>query len=265
MNKFLKIYQVQKWARSESVDKARYAHQSGIDSKIVHGVVGEKYVGDFVFGGIDGVVTTFAVVAGVAGAQLSVAVVLILGLANLLADGFAMGIGNFLSIKSKHESYQTARRHETWEVDFLPGIAKEEIETIYQAKGFKGEALKHMVDKITDNKKLWVETILREELGLGDNLRSPVTGGLVTLVAFIIIGFIPLLSFVVTFNITSLASYTFPISLGLTLFALFFTGAAKTLVVHRSWWKSGLETLIMGGLAATMAYVVGYLLKGLIA
>lgn len=265
MNKFLKIYQLQRWARSKSVDKARYAHQSGIDNKVVHGVAGERYVGDFVFGGIDGVITTFAVVAGVAGAQLSAAVVLILGLANLLADGFAMGIGNFLSIKSEHERYQTMQKHETWEIDSLPGIAKKEIEAIYQAKGFKGEALEHMVDKITANKKLWVETMLREELGLTDDLRSPIIGGLVTLTAFISIGVIPLLSFVITFGASALEQYTFLISTGLTLFALFLIGAAKTLVVSRSWWKSGLETLVMGGLAATMAYVVGYLLKGLIA
>lgn len=264
MNKFLKNYQVQRWARSESVDKARNAHQSGIDTKLVHGVAGERYVGDFVFGGIDGVVTTFAVVAGVAGAQLSMAVVLILGLANLLADGFAMGIGNFLSIRSEHERYQALRKHETWEIESLPQIAKGEVVAIYKAKGLEGEALENMVSKITANKELWIETMLREELGLADDLRSPIMGGLVTLVAFVSIGFIPLLSFVAAFGISSLTHYTFLISLGFTLFALFFTGVAKTLVVRRSWWKSGLETLVMGGMAAAMAYVVGYLLRGLI-
>jgi len=265
MKKLLNTYKMQRWTRSRSVEKATEAHQSGIDSKTLHGLSGEQYVGDFVFGGIDGVITTFAVVAGVAGAQLSATVVLILGLANLLADGFSMGIGNYLSIKSEHERYQAIRKHETWEIDSLPKIAKQEIETIYKNKGLEGEALDHIVNKITADKKLWVETMLREELGLAKDLRSPIVGGLVTSTAFVIIGSIPLLSFIVTFGIDALTKHTFLISLGLTLLALFCTGAAKTLVVQKKWWKTGLETLVMGGTAAALAYLVGYLLKGLIA
>ncbi|MEX2054731.1 MAG: VIT1/CCC1 transporter family protein [Candidatus Andersenbacteria bacterium] len=246
-----------------SPQEARQAHQEGSDERLIHGSAHGEHVGDFVFGGIDGVVTTFAVVAGVAGADLSAAIVLVLGLANLLADGFAMGIGNFLSIRSERERYERERARETWEVEHIPEEERKEITAIYAAKGFSGELLHQVVTTITADKERWVDTMLQEEHGLARETRSPLKGGAVTYFAFIIIGFIPLLTFVVALFADALKPYTFPVSVALTAIALFAIGALKTLVVARPFWRSGLETLLMGGLAALVAYVVGYLLRGI--
>lgn len=226
-------------------------------------VAGGEYVGDFVFGGIDGVVTTFAVVAGVAGANLTAGVVLVLGLANLLADGFAMGVGNFLSIRSEAERYELERYRKLYEIKTDPARERKEIAEVYAEKGFEGEALEKAVATITAQQERWVNELLLEKLGLSAERRSPLKGGLVTFLAFIIIGAVPLLSFLLAIWWDGLQEQTFPLSIALTGIALFVIGALKTLVVKRSIVLAGMETLIMGSLAAFVAYMVGYALRGL--
>ena len=124
----------------------------------------QEYIAEFVYGAIDGSVTTFAVVAGSEGAHFDLGVVLILGIANLLADGFSMSVGSYLSAKSEKEQYEKHKRIEYWEVDNLPEIEKEEIREIYQAKGFEGEILEKIVEVITANKDRWVDIMMKEEL-----------------------------------------------------------------------------------------------------
>ena len=122
----------------------------------------QEYLGEFVYGGIDGCVTTFAVVAGSVGANLDSAVILILGFANLLADGFAMSIGAYLSTKSERDNYEKHKRVEYWEVDNLPEKEREEIREIYQAKGFEGALLEKVVDVITADRDRWVDVMMKE-------------------------------------------------------------------------------------------------------
>src|SRR3972149_1785745 len=107
-----------------------------------------------------GIVTTFAVVAGVAGANLPLPTVLILGFANLLADGLAMGLGNYLGIKSEVDYIRRERRLENWETAHSPSLERKEIEAIYRRKGFKGKELQRVVEVITGNKKVWVDTMM---------------------------------------------------------------------------------------------------------
>ncbi len=248
-----------------TVNQAKKIHErGGQKQEYWHSGNRGEYAGDFVFGGIDGAVTTFAVVAGVMGADLSAKVILILGFANLLADGFAMGIGNFLSIKSGHERYQREKDREEWEVRKVPENERAEVRAIYKQKGFSGEALDHAVETITSDKERWVQTMMREELGLSDDTRSPIKGGVVTFTAFLTMGLIPLLSFVAALAVPQIQAVTFELSVALTIVALFLIGVLKTLVIPQSWWKAGLEILMMGGLAAVVAYVVGWLLKGLV-
>ncbi|MDP5172401.1 MAG: VIT1/CCC1 transporter family protein, partial [Bacteroidia bacterium] len=111
-------------------------HREGV----IHGYIPfQEYLGEFVYGGIDGSVTTFAVVAGAAGADLSLGVILILGFANLIADGFSMSVGAYLSTKSERDNYEKHRKIEYAEVETIPEIEKEEVRDIYRAKGFEGE------------------------------------------------------------------------------------------------------------------------------
>src|SRR3989344_9708993 len=132
---------------------ARRAHWKDETRSKLHASTVGNYLRDMVYGANDGIVTTFAVVAGVAGAELGINVVLILGFANLLADGLAMAIGNYLGTKSEDEYITKERAMEEWEVDHLPDLEKKEIESIYRKKGFKGKDLVRVVAVITGDKK----------------------------------------------------------------------------------------------------------------
>ena len=127
-------------------------------NKPVHG-----YLGDAVLGAIDGCVTTFAIVAGAVGAGFSGGVVVILGFANLIADGFSMAASNYLGTKSERERIDNIRLAEDRQIEVLPEGEREEIRQIFVRKGFTGEVLEKIVATITANRPLWVETMVREE------------------------------------------------------------------------------------------------------
>lgn len=222
---------------------------------------------DFVYGATDGAVTTFAIVAGVMGASLSPSIVLILGFANLFADGFSMAIGNYLSTKSKIEYIQKERKREEWEIDNLAEQEKEEIRDIYSEKGFKNELLEEIVNVITSRRKVWIDTMMKEELGLIENKDDvPLFTAITTFVAFNLIGLIPLLPFVYLyfFNNTLRTEDTFIFSVISTAISFFIIGMVKGKVVEKSIARSGVNTLIIGGIAAVVAFVVGYSLSMLL-
>ena len=133
-----------------------------------------SYLRDLVYGGIDGTVTTFAIMAGVVGADLSAGVVIVLGIANLLADGFSMAAANYSSTKTEIEEYEQIRRMEERHVDLAPEGEREEIRQIFRAKGFEGEALDSAVEVITEHRELWIDTMMTEEHGMPPVNRSPV-------------------------------------------------------------------------------------------
>ncbi|NAS12924.1 VIT1/CCC1 transporter family protein [Poritiphilus flavus] len=223
----------------------------------------EKYLGEFVYGGIDGCVTTFAVVAGSVGAGLDSAVIIILGFANLLADGFAMSVGAFLSTKSEQDNYNKHKLVEYWEVENLPEVEKEEIREIYAAKGFKGELLEKVVEVITQDKEVWVNDMMKEELGMIKEDRSPFWIGATTYMSFILIGIIPLFIYVVDY-VSPLEQNLFLVASILTAIGFMVIGWLKTYVNQTSIIKGILETLFLGGIAAFVAYFVGDFLERLI-
>lgn len=228
-----------------------------------HGAESHAYVGDMVYGGLDGIVTTFAVVSGVAGAQLGSGVVLILGLANLLADGFSMAVGAYLSSKSEQEYYDREYQREAWEVEHFPEGEISELIEIYRAKGYSDEDTAKLVEIQTRKPELWVKTMMIEELAMMKDERNPLTSALATLGSFILAGVLPLAVYLVGLAVPIPAGTSFPVSLALSAVALFALGAAKVLVTERNFLRSGLEMLIVGGAAAGVAYAVGVLLKGL--
>lgn len=224
----------------------------------------QEYLGEFVYGGIDGSVTTFAVVAGSAGAGLDASVVLILGFANLIADGFAMSVGSYLSNKSEVENYQKHRKTEYWEVENLPEKEREEIREIYRAKGFEGDLLEQVVAVITADPDRWVDVMMKEELEMIEARKSPFQMGLITFVSFVIVGFVPLLIYVVDYSGLMTVSKPFLIASLLTLLAFLGIGLLKAQITQTSKWKGALETLFLGGAAATLSYLVGDFLEKLI-
>jgi len=245
----------------DKIKRIRKMHHDGTDEKDWHNLLAGSYLRDFVYGANDGIITTFAVVAGVAGADLSASIVLILGAANLLADGFSMSSGNYLSEKSNREYVTSELKKEEWEIEHLPEEEKKEIREIYQAKGLSGQVLEEVVKAITADKKLWAKEMLVHELGLLPNEEKvkPLATAGVTFVAFVVAGVIPLLPYI--FNLPVYSSFVWAIIF--TGLALFIVGSLRALLTEKKWWLSGLEMLMVGALAASVAYVVGAFLGGL--
>jgi len=222
------------------------------------------FVKDFVYGSIDGIITTFAVVAGVSGARLTLSIILILGFANLLADGLSMSISNYLSVKSEQEHYHKERKREEKELITTPHEEVKDIEQIFRKKGFKGKMLDKIVNTIIKNQKVWVDTMMKEELGLSIENVNPKRSALVTFGSFLIMGFIPLITFVIGIFIPQINSIAFILSLTISFIALFLVGTIKGLVLEKKWYVSGGETLIIGSIAAIIAYSVGFLMQSII-
>ena len=224
---------------------------------------------DFVYGATDGAITTFAVVAGVVGASLSPSVILILGFANLFADGFSMSIGNYLSGQTRREYIQNQRKKEEWEIDNLAAQEEQEIRDIYKEKGFKEEILEEIVRVITSKRKIWIDTMMKEELGLiEDTDRSPKDAAITTFTAFNLIGMIPLVPFILLhisgFSVDRATSEAFMYSVVSTAIALFLIGIIRGTIVNRPLIRTGLNTLTVGGIAASVAYMVGYLVSEIV-
>lgn len=220
---------------------------------------------DFIYGSIDGTVTTFAIVAGVVGASLSPGIILILGFANLFGDGFSMAAANYQATRARLEYIEMRRKQEEWEIENLEKEEKQEIRDIYSKKGFKAELLEEIVRIITSRRKVWIDTMMKEELGLIEDEKKPLDSSISTFIGFNVIGIIPLLPFVIfLFLGTQPNSDAFFYSSAFTLAAFFVVGMIKGKVVKKSTFRSGVFTLIIGGNAALVAYLVGYFLHFLV-
>jgi vacuolar iron transporter family protein len=220
---------------------------------------------DFIYGSIDGAVTTFAIVAGVVGASLSPNIILILGFANMFADGFSMAVANYQASKAQKEFIQMKKRQEEWEIDNLQEQEKQEIRDIYSKKGFKDEFLEEIVRMITSRRKVWVDTMMREELGLVEDAKHPLHSAVSTFVGFNVVGLIPLIPFLVFYGLgIHVNSEAFYFSSAATGGAFFMVGLIKGKIVKKSLLRSGFYTLIIGSIAAAVAYLVGYSLNLLI-
>jgi VIT1/CCC1 family predicted Fe2+/Mn2+ transporter len=219
------------------------------------------YLKDFVYGGLDGIITTFAVVAGVAGAQLPASIILILGVANLLADGFSMGTGDYLSTKSEREFYDKEAASKAQSIRTRPDQERADLLNTYLSKGYTPEEAAQLVDIQTSRPERWVTTAMFEQRNMLQEESNPFNHALATFVAFVIAGSLPLLVYFVGLVVPIAPELAFPISIVSAGIALFLLGAAKVYITHLNPLRSGLEMLLVGGLAAAVAYVVGVLLK----
>lgn len=148
----------------------------------------ENYLQEWVYGGIDGVVTTFAIVAGVSGASLSAVVIMILGVANLIGDGFSMAASAYSAARTEVDNYERLREIEDRQIDKDPEGEREEIRQIYKVKGFKGEELEHIVDTICADRENWIEIMMQEEYGLGSSKNRPLKPACIHLWRFVYAG-----------------------------------------------------------------------------
>jgi vacuolar iron transporter family protein len=238
---------------------SREAHESKrFEPHKKHG----KYIKSVIYGGLDGIITTCAVVAGVAGANLSAGIVLILGFANLIADGISMAVGDYLSTKAEKEYQKSERERESWEVENYPDGEKKEMIEIYTSKGIAEKDAKNIVEILAQNKKAWVDVMMVEELGILEEDESPLKNAIATFLSFFIFGFLPLLTYVLSVFIPIIKENAFILASVLTGITLFTLGALKVRITEMNWFKSGFEMFAVGGLAASAAYIIGSLLQG---
>lgn len=249
--------------RKQPKEYYRATHTPGLIAERLDAGPDRFYLKDFIYGAIDGAVTTFAVVAGVAGAGLSSSVIIILGIANLLADGFSMAISNYLGTRAENDLREKARLREVDEIHKYPSGEREEVRQIYSRKGFDGELLEQVVAIITADKQRWVDVMLQEEHGMTLQDHNALKCGLATFAAFCLVGLIPLLPYLSNWLAGDLIANPFLWSSLLTAMAFIAVGAGKARFIGQNWYKASLETLLIGGGAALLAYGAGVLLKGL--
>lgn len=210
-----------------------------------------NYLRDFIYGGIDGAVTTFAIVAGVEGAGFSQTVIIVLGIANILADGFSMAASNYSGTKADVDNILRLREIEKRHIERVPEGEREEVRQILYAKGIREPVLEQAVIAVTSDEKTWIDLMLVDEYGVSPNSSAPLKAALATFVAFMLCGSIPLLPFLIAIP------DPFFVTIVTTAATFFAIGAAKSRWTSTPWWRSGLETLLIGAGAAAIAYFAG--------
>lgn len=212
------------------------------------------YIREIVLGFNDGLVSNFALVMGVAGALQNVSMIVLAGLAGMIAGAISMGLGVYISTKSQIEFYKSEIERERNEVYNMTENELVELREMYAAKGFKGKLLDEIVKTIGKDKEVLLKIMLQEELHLPEeSFRSSVKAGLLTTVAFVVGALIPILPLLVLPKEYGFLLYSAAIS----ALGLFVAGVLRTKVTRRNWLKSGIEMLVIGLLASTATYLAG--------
>lgn len=210
-----------------------------------------SFLKDMIYGGIDGAVTTFAIVAGVQGAGLSPTIIVALGIANIIADGFSMAASNYSGTKAELDDRRRIIQIEESHIANHPDGELEELRQILEMRGLTGKVLEQATKEIAGNKENWIALMLTDEYGLPRDDPQPLKSGLATFGAFLIAGSVPLVPFILA------VPSAFEVSIGATLVTFFLIGTGKSRWSLSSWWRSGAETLAIGATAALLAYSVG--------
>ena len=217
-----------------------------------------NYIRDIVFGFGDGVNTSLGIVAGIGGASVGVDIVILAAIIGMFTGAKAMAVQNYLAVKSQIEILQSEIKREEYEIENTPEKEREEIVEIYKAKGFAGEELNMVVNKITSNKGVWLKTMLTEELGLNlEILGNPIKGAIVMFISFLVGGILPILPYFIVKtglinNFTALL-----IAISMSLLSSFMIGAIKGRLAKKSWVKGGLEMSLLGTGIALLGYGIG--------
>ena len=220
---------------------------------------GEKHfkgqkISEVILGSQDGIVNVLGVVLGVASATNNSLIILVAGLAAAFAETISMGAVAYTSVKAERDYHKAERKLEEWEVEETPEAEAREIRSIYAKKGFKGSLLNQIVKVITSNKKVWVDTMMAEELNLPPVFqKSPWRSGLLVLIATLLGSLGPILPFF--WLSVSSAVVT---SLFISIMLLFVIGALKAKLTVGNWFLSGAELAVIGIVAALVGYLMGF-------
>lgn len=226
-----------------------------------------EYLKEIIYGGNDGIVTTFAVVAGFAGAQkigadpiLPALTVLLFGIANLFSDGASMALGNFLSLRSEQDVYKSEKKKEIAEIRANKDMEKEETYEILVSRGFSHDHAKKITEIYSTNENYWAEFMMDKEIKLPNPENSnPFFTGLATFISFTIFGFIPLIPYIF---FAGGATNDFITSAFFALLALVALGILRYQVTRLQIVRSIGEVVLVGCIAATIAFIVGLMFRG---
>lgn len=213
-----------------------------------------------VFGFNDGVVSTFAVIAGLTGGSVENRTILLAALATLFAGAFSMGLGTYLGSKSEREMYESEKRREIYEMEHMPDLERQEIRDIYKKRGFEGPLLENVVEKITSNPRVWLSTMMVEELGFAEIPAEPMKNGITMSFAFIAGAIIPTAPYLIPSDDSSPLSAFFITSLSFSILGLLLAGGLKTKFTGKNMLTSAFETLLVGVVAAAGSYGIGMIL-----
>ncbi|KIC46693.1 membrane protein [Ruegeria sp. ANG-S4] len=216
---------------------------------------GRGVLRDAVYGAIDGAVTTFAIVAGVAGAGLSPFIVVALGIANVLADGFSMAAANYSGTKAERDNVRRIRMIEERHIQDYPEGERLEVKEIFAKMGLSDQALDQATEAVTQDRETWIALMMQGEYGLGGVDPHPTKSAATTFLSFLCAGVVPLAPFILGLEKAFLTSAV------MTAATFFVIGALKSFWSIIPWWRSAVETLLIGGIAAGIAYFVGTLFE----
>jgi VIT1/CCC1 family predicted Fe2+/Mn2+ transporter/rubrerythrin len=213
------------------------------------------YLRDLIFGLNDGLVSNFSLIAGVSGANTTRGVVLLAGVAGVLAGAVSMAAGAYLSNKSKREVIDAEISREAEEIEYAPDEERDELRRIYRLKGFSEDEVEILVRRVTSDRDHWLETLVTEELGLGlEAAPPPVADAVFAGGGFCLGALVPVIPFLFAGGTWALVAAG-----GLSLLGLFAVGSIKTLVTRRSPLRSGAEMVAVGVVAAVVTNLVGRL------
>lgn len=210
---------------------------------------------EFILGGQDGLVNVLGIVLGVSAASSNIQLAIVAGLAATFAEGFSMGAVAYTSSKAEESYYISQEEKEKCEMREEPNEERKEIYDIYYKKGFRGKLLKDIVNHITSNKKIWLNTMMSDELKLEKDWINPIKKSLVVGLATIIGSMIPIIPL-----------FLFPLPMAIycsviiSAIALFITGALEAKINVGNWIKKGIQLMLIGMVAAVIGFVIGKLL-----
>lgn len=210
-------------------------------------------VRDIVIGMSDGLTVPFALAAGISGVGVETKIVVLAGLAEIVAGSIAMGLGGYLAARTDFEHYTTEQARENWEIDHLPEREKQEVADVFRGYGMKDEHIEPILDAMSHNREQWLDFMMRFELGLEapDPKRARVSALTIGL-SYIVGGFIPLSPYILMHNIFD----ALIVSVIVTLIALFLFGYIKGRFTGTKPLRSGVQTALVGGLAAGVAFLL---------
>ena len=240
------------------VDRSRYSGVINYHDEEWHTPKG-RAIREVIFGVNDGLITTLGFVAGVTGSIMDRRIIILAAVAEMVAGAISMTTGAYISSKSQREFFQKEIAREKWEIEVDPEHEKSEIREIYSKRGFTDEEIDILIRRITSDKEQWLRFMLREELGLGDEaFENPIKIGLTMGVSFLIGSIVPLLPY---FFFNAHAALIVATAAGVVF--LFALGAFKTRITKLSWFRSGMEMLLIGTGSAIVGYLLGLVISRL--